>query len=197
MVRLSCTAASRCCPRFGNNDHVTAEITKHQMCTSHGTCLILDYCGQHTCMSVTRKDLAAAAPGLPWSAIVIMSYEVMLWLCYGCVMVMSWLLLWLVQQPVQRLCYGCCANQKRRNISAVLTAPHIFFQPLSPCLAYHGFSEWCAQWDTTRQLALWSGSAIYLLCVCFHLQCEDTNSYLGAWLGNLSKAYSVEFNIYI
>ena len=111
------------------------------MCTSHATCLILECCVQYTCMNFTRKDLAAAALGLHWSTIVIMLYEAMLWLCYGCIMVMLWLLLLLVQQPGQRLCYGCRANQERRSISAVLTAPHIFFQPLSLCLAYNVFSE--------------------------------------------------------
>ena len=94
MVRLSCTAASRSCPRFGNNDHVTAEITKHQMCTSHGTCLILDYCGQHTCMSVTRKDLAAAAPGCPGAP----SWLCPMRLCYDSAMAALW------------LCRGCCCG---------------------------------------------------------------------------------------
>ena len=56
-------------------------------------------------------------------------------------------------------CYSCCTSQERTHVSAVPMAPWIFFQPLSLHLAYHGFSEQCAQWDTVRQLALWTGSA--------------------------------------
>ena len=37
-------------------------------------------------MSFTMKALAAAALGLHWSGLMIMLYEVMLWLCYGYVM---------------------------------------------------------------------------------------------------------------
>ena len=37
--------------------------------------------------------------------------------------------------------YGCCASHKGVNMSAVHMALCIFFQPLSSCLAYHGFSE--------------------------------------------------------
>lgn len=40
-----------------------------------------------------------------------------------------------------RLCYGCCTSQGRINVSTVPTAPRAFFQPLSSCLAYPGFSE--------------------------------------------------------
>ncbi|CAI9160703.1 unnamed protein product [Rangifer tarandus platyrhynchus] len=50
-------------------------------------------------------------------------------------------------------CYRCCASRKRRNVSAVPTAPRAFFQPLSSRLACLGFSEQCRQWDK-RQLAL-------------------------------------------
>ena len=31
-------------------------------------------------------------------------------------------------------CYGCCASQKRINVSAVPMAPSDFFQPLNSCL---------------------------------------------------------------
>ena len=50
-------------------------------------------------MSFTMKALDAAALGLHWSSIMIILYEVMLWLHYGYVMVMLWLLLWLLHQP--------------------------------------------------------------------------------------------------
>ena len=39
---------------------------------------------QHTCTSVTMKALAAL--GLPWSGIMVMLREIMLWLLFGYVM---------------------------------------------------------------------------------------------------------------
>ena len=74
-------------------------------------------------MSFTLKALAAAAAfGLDWRNIMIMLYEVMLWFCYGYTMVLLWLLLQLLHQPGERLCYGCRASQERINMSAVPTA---------------------------------------------------------------------------
>ena len=57
-------------------------------------------------------------------------------------------LLWPLCQPGERLCcvilcHGCCPE--RINMSAVPTAPRVFFQPLSSCLAFPGFSEQCEQ----------------------------------------------------
>ena len=75
----------------------------------------------------------------------IMLYEVMLWLLQGSVMVMLWPLLQLLRQPGERLCYGCQASQERIKLSSVPMAPQVFFQPLSLCLAYPGFSEQCGQ----------------------------------------------------
>ena len=51
------------------------------------------------------------------------------------------LLLQLLCQPGESLCYGCHASQERINVSAVPTAPHIFFQHHSSCLAFLRFSE--------------------------------------------------------
>ena len=48
-------------------------------------------------------------------------------------------------------CCSCCASQERTNVSAVPTAPWVFFQLPSSHLAYHGFSEQCAWWNTMRQ----------------------------------------------
>ena len=45
--------------------------------------MVTDYFVRYTCMSFAMKALAAAALGLHWSDFVIMSYEVMLRLCYG------------------------------------------------------------------------------------------------------------------
>ena len=77
----------------------------------------------------------------------IMLYEIILWLCYGYIMITLWLLLWLPQQPGERLYYGCHASQEKINVSQVPMAPQVFFQPLSSCLAYPGFSEQCEQKD--------------------------------------------------
>ena len=46
-------------------------------------------------------------------------------------MAMLWLLLQLLCQLGERLCYGCHASQERMNMSAVPMAPCVFFQPLS------------------------------------------------------------------
>lgn len=73
-------------------------ITKH----SFGHMLL---CGAF-CMSFIMKALTAAAWGLCWSDIMIMLYKVMLWLCYGCVM-------------IGYGCFGCWVSQER----AVLWLP--------------------------------------------------------------------------
>ena len=57
---------------------------------------------------------------------------------------MLWLLR-LLHQPGERLCYGFRASQERINVSAIPTAPCVFFQSLSSHLAYPGFSEQCGQ----------------------------------------------------
>ena len=38
-----------------------------------------------------------------------------------------------------------CASQGRVNASAFPMAPLVSFQPLSSCLAHHGFNQQCAQ----------------------------------------------------
>lgn len=91
-------------PRFGNNDYVTAEISVAP--DMHITRCLLD---RRLLCAVHRSELhhegpAAAALGLRWSHIRIMFHEAMLWLCYGCIMVMLWLLLRLVRQPGRGLC---------------------------------------------------------------------------------------------
>ena len=86
---------------------------------------VTGYCEWYAYMSFTMEALAAAA----------------LRLCYGSIMVMLWLLLWLLCQPGEGLCYGCGASQERINIPAVPMAPQVSFQALSSYLAYPGFSE--------------------------------------------------------
>ena len=99
----------------------------------HGWCVVHLY-------ELHHESLAAAALGLQWSNIMVMLYEVTLWLCYGCVVVRLWLLLLLLRQQ-ETGCYGCRASQERTNVSAVLTVPQVFFQPLSSWLVYSGFSK--------------------------------------------------------
>ena len=146
-------------PQFVNNDYVTDEITVwHCIHTSHGTRLDWGYFCYisstwkgpgggvwYTLISFTKKTLAPAALGLHWSNIMVMLYEVMFWLCSGCLMVMLWLLLQLLHQRGDRQCYGSLASQERMEVSAVPMAPPVFFQPLSPCLDYPGLSKQCAQ----------------------------------------------------
>ena len=93
---------------------------------------VTGYCEWYAYMSFTMEALAAAA----------------LRLCYGSIMVMLWLLLWLLCQLGERMCYGCCASQERINMSAVPTAPRVSFQPFSSSLSYPGFSEQCEQQDS-------------------------------------------------
>ena len=60
---------------------------------------------------------------------------------YGCVR-------WVNHEKIQLVCcYGCCASQERINMSAVPTAPWLFFQLPRWHLAYPRFRE---QWDTAR-----------------------------------------------
>ena len=113
------------------HDGVTAEATYstaralHQVLTGLAT----GYFVLYDC-ELTMRALAAAAPVLQLSGIMLMPYEVMLWL-----------LLWLLHEPGERLCYGRHDSQERINMSAAPVVPGIFFQPLSLHLAYPGFSK--------------------------------------------------------
>ena len=73
----------------------------------------------YACMSFIMKALATAASGLHWSYIIVMLYGTMFLLRDGYVMVM----LWLLHQPGERLCYGVCASQERINVSVVPGLP--------------------------------------------------------------------------
>jgi len=78
---------------------------------------------------------------------------------WGYAMVM----LWLLSQPGETLCYSCHASQERIIVSAVLTAPWAFFQLLSSRLAYPGFSEQCKrceQWDRWYRKLKWTLSPV-------------------------------------
>lgn len=73
--------------------------------------------------------------------------------------------LWLLGQPgggsVVLVMLGCC--QERINMSTVPKALESSFQPLSSSLATLGSSELWTQWNTVRQLAVSTGSAIHIV----------------------------------
>ena len=77
----------------------------------------------------------------------VMFYEVLLRLHYGYILIIFWPLLGLQHQHGERVCYGCHGSQERINLSAIPSAPRIFFQPLISHLAYPGFSKQCEQRD--------------------------------------------------
>ena len=86
------------------------------------------------------KALAVAALGLHWGNIMVMLYEVILWLCYGYVVAAATAavserresVLWPLFQP---------GGNKGINMSAVPMALRVSFQPLSSQVAYHRFSK--------------------------------------------------------
>ena len=86
---------------------------------------------------------------LHWCYICVTSWLCYMSLCYGFVMITLWfmlrLLLWLLHQSGERLCYGCGASQEKINMSAVPMPLGVSFQPLSLCLAYLGFNKQCRQ----------------------------------------------------
>ena len=60
-----------------------------------------------------------------------------LWLCYGYVVAAATA----AASERREAVFGCCASQERINMSAVPTAPRVFFQPLSLSLTCPGFSK--------------------------------------------------------
>ena len=108
----------------------------------------------------TELSRTAVSPWKPWMLLHWGYIGATSWLCYimvhyGCIMVIFWLLLQLLHQPGESLCYGCHASQERINMSAVPTAPHIFFQHRSSCLATLGSANRETMW-TARQLPSWT-----------------------------------------
>ena len=156
LAKMECSESLT--PHFVNGDHVTAEAIYSTVHACHEVLAWLwdTLCSKHVWTPLRER----------WHII----------LHHGCV---HWsatrgknivcLLLWLLQHPGERLCHirlcygsycGCCISQERIHVSAVLTGPQVFFWPLTLHLAYHGFSEQCAEWDTARQLASSTGSVI-------------------------------------
>ena len=130
-------------PRFVNNDYVTAEITYS---TAHEHHKVFAWSWATLC----RKDIWA--PPREWQHHCCVA-AVFVGLAAGGETI-ACPLPQLLRQPGERLCcvrlcyvccYSCCTIQERIDMSAVPTAPHIFFKPLSSHLAYHEFSEQCTQ----------------------------------------------------
>ena len=148
-------------PCFVNNNNVTNEIIYSMTHICHE---VLTW--SWATLVVHLYELHHESPGccriratLKWHhGYVIWVYAIAtLWLCYGCLVVMSRLLLQLLLQPGERLCFGFCANQERINVAAVPMAPRVSFQPLNSCLAYPGFSKQCEQqynWHCKHESAL-------------------------------------------
>ena len=73
---------------------------------------------------------------------------------YGYVMVIFWLLLWLLHQPGERLCYGCLVSQGRLNCvcSSYGSLSLLPASELVPCLPWIQWTIVQTVW-TARQLA--------------------------------------------
>ena len=99
---------------------------------------IMRYLLGHGLCAVHLYELHHESPGSCYTGATLEQYHgyvmALLWLH----LVMLWLLLWLLCQPGERLCYGYHSSQERINMSAVPLSPCIFFQPLSLHLAYPG-----------------------------------------------------------
>ena len=139
-AKMACSGSFK--PYFVNNDYVTVEII-------HSTV--------HVCHEVPTWLQAYLCCTYMW-------VPPRKWQHYWCIMAMSigwlmrgeniaWLLLQLLCQPGGRLCcvrlrYGCCVSQERINVSTVLMAPHIFFQPQCvPCVDSMNSVHSEIQWD--------------------------------------------------
>ena len=92
-------------PRFVNNDYVRAEIIYSTLQAHHMVYVTAEitYSTVHACQAGAAlcSMPVRASPRMPrllqlgqqWSGIMVMLYEIVLWLCYCYIMVMLWLLL--------------------------------------------------------------------------------------------------------
>ena len=156
-VRLSCpTPSCLLAPCSVNDDsaqlHKSWDHLWHCKCASWGIHLITGYFVLYICMSFTMKALATVAPGLHWRDIMIVLYEVMLWLHYCYIMVKLWLLLWLLHHPGERLHYVCHASQER-----IICCSSFGSLSLLPSFYLMSFLSWAQQTVPT----VWTGSAIH------------------------------------
>ena len=102
---------------------------------AHGMPCAVRRCG------LNRESPGCSALGLHWSDIAIVLPEAMLWLCYGYVTGMLWLLPQLLHQPRENKCV--CGSS---GSSSLLPASQV-----ESCLAWVQRTLWTVQ--TARQLA--------------------------------------------
>ena len=69
--------------------------------------------------AVCLYEIHHESPGCCCCYIGVTSWLCYMRLCFGYIMVTLWLLLWLLHQQGERLCYSCHAIQERINVSAV------------------------------------------------------------------------------
>ena len=105
--RLSCPLA----PCSVNNDFSwlcnSWDHLQHFTCVSQCTWLVTGYFVQYTCeFHHESPGCCCIGATLEWH------HGCVIW---GYVTALLWLLLWLLCQPGERLCYGYCANQERIN----------------------------------------------------------------------------------
>ena len=124
---------------------ITAEITYSAECACHG---VLAW-SRATC-AIGLYEFYRASPGCCCIGATLEWHHG--YVTWDYVMVMLWLLLQLLHQPGERLCYGCHASQERRNASALPMAPRVSFQLLSSRLAYPGFSKQCKEYGAVSRI---------------------------------------------
>ena len=130
LAKVAC--AGSLAPRAVNDDYVTPEL----ICsTAHARKQLLAVSHAAFVRLAGRSFPVKALADVHWS----------MRLCFGNVMVMSWLRLQLLHQPGERLGSGRHASWERTHVSAVPLAPRGFFPPLGSPFACAGSSEQCRQ----------------------------------------------------
>ena len=157
-------------PRFINNDYVTAEIIYNTVQGHHRHSALGHWllCSVHLCEHHHESPVCCVGATLYWG------YIITSWFCYvRYVTVILWLLLRLLHQPGERLCYSFCASQERINVSAVPTTPWVSFQALSSSLptldsANSDDTVNSETTDTVSRISSITGavSNTSILCVC-------------------------------
>lgn len=140
MSKLAKQRGQALTPRFVNNGHGTAEITYstaracHEVPACSRDAVCSSRCGLH------RESPGCSARGLHWGDIAILLPGAMLWLCYGSVTGMLWLL-------PQR-----CASQENKCVCGSSgSASLVPASQVESCLAWLQRTLWTVR--TARQLA--------------------------------------------
>ena len=147
--------------------YITAEVTystvhaHHKVFAWSCATLVMHSLGhahihvQYACKSSTVKALATATSCLHWGSIMIMLCAVILWLLHA----ISWLLLWLLCGPGERLClWPLCQPGENKCICTSHRSLSLPASQLELCLPW--VQQTVQTFWTTRQLTSWKGSAI-------------------------------------